>query len=182
MNDQTFAAGAPVGQPAGPMQPVPADKTLWQYFIGCFKPNYANFKGRARRSEYWGFSLFLYIINGVVYGILGSLMGASALGATMGAAALSDTMDPGAGAGAAAAAGGGMAVLWIILMVLYGLAIILPTLAVTVRRLHDIGKSGWFWLLNLIPFIGSIIILVFTIMDSQPGANKWGNSQKYPAA
>ncbi|TJY41720.1 DUF805 domain-containing protein [Cohnella pontilimi] len=57
---------------------------------------------------------------------------------------------------------------------LYALAILLPSLAVSVRRLHDTGRSGWWLLIGLIPLIGAIILLVFTCQDSQPGDNRYG--------
>ncbi|MCO6539089.1 MAG: DUF805 domain-containing protein [Gilliamella sp.] len=58
------------------------------------------------------------------------------------------------------------------------LALFLPSLAVTVRRLHDISKSGWWILLQFIPYIGGIIILVFCVMDSTPGSNQYGENPK----
>lgn len=62
--------------------------------------------------------------------------------------------------------------------VLYALVSIIPSLAVGVRRLHDVGKSGWFYLIGLIPLIGSIWLLVLFFTDSQPGTNKWGPNPK----
>lgn len=61
---------------------------------------------------------------------------------------------------------------------LYSLAILLPSLAVGIRRLHDIGKSGWWILIGLIPFIGSIILIVFACLDSQPNDNQYGPNPK----
>jgi uncharacterized membrane protein YhaH (DUF805 family) len=61
---------------------------------------------------------------------------------------------------------------------LYSLAVLLPSLAVGVRRLHDTGRSGWWLLLCLIPIIGSIIVLVFTCQDSEPTANRYGLNPK----
>jgi uncharacterized membrane protein YhaH (DUF805 family) len=61
---------------------------------------------------------------------------------------------------------------------LYSLAVLLPSLAVGVRRLHDTGRSGWWLLLCLIPIIGSIIVLVFTCQDSEPTANQYGPNPK----
>lgn len=58
------------------------------------------------------------------------------------------------------------------------LAILLPSLAVTVRRLHDTGRKGWWILINLIPYVGAIVMLVFTLFDSQPGDNKYGPNPK----
>ncbi len=62
--------------------------------------------------------------------------------------------------------------------VIYMLAILTPSLAVSVRRLHDTGKSGWFLLLNLVAGIGSIIFFIFMIMDSTPGENQYGPNPK----
>lgn len=61
---------------------------------------------------------------------------------------------------------------------LYGLAIFLPGLAIGVRRLHDIGKSGWWLLIALIPIVGFIVLLVFAVTDSQPGENQYGPNPK----
>ena len=66
-----------------------------------------------------------------------------------------------------------------IVNIFWGLATFLPGLALTVRRLHDTGKSGWFVLLNLIPLVGSIIVLVWLCQDSTRSANKYGPSPKY---
>lgn len=66
---------------------------------------------------------------------------------------------------------------------LYGLAVFLPWLALGVRRLHDTGKSGWLILVGFIPVIGWIVLLIFFVMDSQPGANEYGpNPKEAPAA
>ena len=61
---------------------------------------------------------------------------------------------------------------------LYGLLVLLPNLGVTFRRLHDTGRSGWWLLIVLIPFIGAIVLLVFMALDSQPGDNKFGPNPK----
>ncbi|UJF34929.1 DUF805 domain-containing protein [Paenibacillus hexagrammi] len=61
---------------------------------------------------------------------------------------------------------------------LYSLAVLLPSLAVSVRRLHDIGKTGWWILIGLIPVIGAIILIVFDCMDSEPGDNQYGPNPK----
>lgn len=62
-----------------------------------------------------------------------------------------------------------------------GLALILPFLAVSVRRLHDTDRSGWFLLLALIPIVGAIILLIFHVQDSKPGPNRFGPNPKDPA-
>jgi uncharacterized membrane protein YhaH (DUF805 family) len=69
-------------------------------------------------------------------------------------------------------------VLGIILYVGYMLAIIVPVLALTVRRLHDVGRSGWWYFIGLIPLVGSIILLVWSCTNSQSGDNKWGANPK----
>ncbi|HST49278.1 DUF805 domain-containing protein [Jatrophihabitans sp.] len=76
-----------------------------------------------------------------------------------------------------------------VLGLLVGLALLLPSLAVTVRRLHDTGRSGWWILIGLVPFLGAIVLLVFEVQDSQPGTNDYGPSPKavgadpaYPAS
>ena len=110
---------------------------------------YVDFKGRARRSEYWYFSLFSVLIS-IVLGIIDIFV----LGA-----------DPFAGES-------GM------LGNLYSLAVLLPSLGVLVRRLHDVGKSGWFFLIVFIPLIGFIWLLILLFRNSQQGENKWGPSPK----
>ncbi|MEI8000868.1 MAG: DUF805 domain-containing protein [Actinomycetes bacterium] len=60
------------------------------------------------------------------------------------------------------------------LFILYAIGIIIPNLAVAIRRLHDTGKSGWFILLGIIPCVGSIILLVFYATAGQPTDNQWG--------
>ena len=64
------------------------------------------------------------------------------------------------------------------LSTIYSLAVLVPSLAVTVRRLHDIGKSGWWWLIGFVPLVGFIVLIVFAVMDSQPGSNQYGPNPK----
>ena len=61
---------------------------------------------------------------------------------------------------------------------LYALAVFIPGLALLVRRLHDIGKSGWWALIGLVPLIGVVVIIIFACMDSQPGTNAYGPNPK----
>lgn len=109
--------------------------------------NYATFTGRARRSEYWYFALFYFIVS-LIAGILDI-----ALGFNTGSIG--------------------------ILQGLVSLALVLPSLAVFIRRMHDIGRSGWWFFLGFIPLIGTIVLLVFCCTDSKPEANKYGPSPKY---
>ncbi len=109
---------------------------------------YAVFSGRARRKEYWMFILFNIIITAVL-ALIDSLIG---------------TVIRQAGFG--------------LLQGLYSLAVLLPTLAVTVRRLHDTGRTGWWILIGLIPVIGGIVLLIFMLLDSEPGENQYGPNPK----
>lgn len=68
-----------------------------------------------------------------------------------------------------------------LLQIVVLVALLLPTLAVGVRRLHDVGKSGWWLLIGLIPLVGVIVLIVFFCQDSQPGTNQYGPSPKYAA-
>jgi uncharacterized membrane protein YhaH (DUF805 family) len=114
---------------------------------------YAVFEGRARRREYWFFQLFntsFFIALLVVDSMTGM-------------------MRPHVGM-----AHGGFG----LLSGLYGLATFLPGLGVMVRRLHDTGRSGWWVLIAIVPFIGGIILLIFLLLDSQPGANQYGPNPK----
>lgn len=117
--------------------------------------NYANFNGRARRSEYWYFALANLVLILPFY--LLAFVGA-----------LNDMQW--------------LAVLGGIVYVLAALALIVPSLAVAVRRLHDINKSGWFYLIGLIPFIGGIILLVWFFTEGTKGPNDYGDDPKNPAA
>lgn len=76
-------------------------------------------------------------------------------------------------------AGAVSAIFWV-LYVAYALAMIVPSIAVAIRRLHDTGKTGWLLLISFIPVVGPIILLVFYLLDSTPGTNQYGTSEKYP--
>ena len=121
--------------------------------IKLFFKNYTNFSGRSTRSEYWFVQLFMFIVS-FVFGLFISIEAASI-----------ETSRNSTGAGFALA---------MIIFVIFYLAIIIPSLAITVRRLHDTGKSGWMYFISFIPWVGGIILLVFTCMASQPCANQWG--------
>jgi uncharacterized membrane protein YhaH (DUF805 family) len=80
--------------------------------------------------------------------------------------------------GVALAILGGISDGFVVLSYLFSLATFLPSLAVGVRRLHDTGRSGWWWLIGLIPLVGAIVLLVFFVQDSQPGTNEYGPNPK----
>ena len=118
---------------------------------------YAEFSGRSRRKEYWMFILFEIILFAVVGLVAGMLFG------------FGDPGDPATGA-----LGGAV----LILFVLLGLALFIPALAVTVRRFHDQDKSGWFVLLTFIPYLGSLILIVFMCLEGTKGPNRFGPDPK----
>ena len=123
-----------------------------QWYLWVMRDNYANFNGRARRKEYWMFTLFFMLFLLVPSFVFGLLIG----------------MFP----NETVLISGG-----IILAALYFIHLV-PGLAVTVRRLHDTGKSGWLYLLALIPYIGSLIIFIFTVIKGDRGDNKYGPDPK----
>ena len=114
---------------------------------------YAEFSGRARRMEFWMFTLINILIS----------IGLSIIDAIIGT-------TYGAGSG--------------ILSTIYGLAVLIPSLAVGVRRLHDTGRTGWWLLIGLVPCIGFIVLIVFFATEGQRGDNQYGPDPKagYPAA
>lgn len=118
---------------------------------------YAVFSGRSRRKEYWMFALLMLIL-GVIAAAVDILLG---FGMTY--RAVSDT---GYGAGATTYNGP--------LEILLSLGTLIPSLAVTVRRLHDLDKSGWWLLILLVPFIGAFVLLVFMCIEGTRGANRFG--------
>ena len=102
---------------------------------------YAVFSGRARRSEYWSFQLFNFVIGFFLMII-------------------------------------SLAINSPVLIILFLLAVILPGIAVTIRRLHDTGKSGWWLFITFVPYIGGLILFIFMCTDSQKESNKYGECQK----
>ena len=117
-----------------------------EWFIKVLK-QFSDFKTRARRKEYWMFTLFSILISGIL---------------TLIDTNLGTEFNNGIGL-----FGG-----------IYSLLILVPSLAVGVRRLHDVGKSGWMLLVALIPLIGAIWLLILFCKDSQPQENKWGANPK----
>lgn len=130
----------------------PESTGLWSYFIRALTTNYANFSGRARRKEYWGYALFLMVMASIVVAI------AVSVDVNMGNLEVGDELP----------------VITISAIGLLFLATLIPSIAITVRRQHDIGISGWFYLLILVPSVGGLIIFVFTLIPSQRHDNKWG--------
>ncbi|MBX3479145.1 MAG: DUF805 domain-containing protein [Caulobacter sp.] len=111
---------------------------------------YVDFQGRARRSEYWLYILFLTAVE-IVLVVLAAMM---------------SNGDPESFGPVN------------ILLLIFGLGTFLPTLAVAVRRLHDTGRSGFWLFIGLIPLIGAIVLLIFYVLDGTPGPNRFGPDPK----
>ena len=109
---------------------------------------YTVFTGRARRREYWFFVLFNILISAAL-SIVDFFTGTYSADYHTG-----------------------------LLGGLYSLGVLLPAIAVTIRRLHDTGRSGWWILIVLVPIIGGIVLLIFMVLDSQTGDNEYGPSPK----
>lgn len=134
-------------------------------YLKVIRTHYADFRGRARRREYWMFTL----VNAVI-GLILTLPLLPALVQALVAAANEEPFTPSGGTSS-------LLILGLVLTAVYSLAVLVPSLAVAVRRLHDTGKSGWWYLLSLIPF-GNLVLLIFFMLDSEPGANRWGPNPK----
>ena len=113
------------------------------FFIDCITKKYFTFKGRARRKEFWFFLLF-YTLFAIACSLIDIF-------------ALNISSDKGCG----------------IIFSLYSLAMLIPSIAVTVRRFHDTNRTGWWYLIILVPIL-SIIGLVFTLLKGTSGDNRFG--------
>lgn len=139
--------------------------TFGQSIAHCFR-NYATWKGRAGRAEYWWWYLFAFLVQ-VPFLIWYIIAIASASVSIYGGAGVNDNVAMGLIAGVFVP---------VIIMVVVSLALLLPSLAVAIRRLHDQDKAGgWYWLC-LIPSAGGIILLVFMLLPGTPGANRFGEA------
>ena len=116
-----------------------------EWYIKVLK-QYADFSGRARRKEYWMFTLFNIIMMFVLMFVIMMVKGSPAMLA--------------------------------LATIAYSLYIIIPSIAVVVRRLHDIGKSGWWYFIVLVPLVGGILLIVWLCTDSQADENNWGANPK----
>lgn len=124
---------------------------------------YADFSGRSRRKEYWMFTLGVMLVFGFAAILLFTIFGAAGSFAN----------------------GGAMSSASMLLIAVFGLAylaILIPAIAVQVRRFHDQDKSGWFVLMNFIPYVGGIIVLVFMCLEGTRGPNRFGPDPKNPEA
>jgi len=121
---------------------------------------YADFSGRSRRKEYWMFALGIFLIAVIPVTLLYIVALAAAFGSAGGA-------------------GGGILVTLLSLVILLlSLALIVPAIAVQVRRFHDQDKSGWFVLINFVPYVGGLVVLVFMCLEGTRGPNRFGPDPK----
>ena len=127
-----------------PLAPA-SRRTPIGYYLQALE-HYADFEGRARRAEFWWFNLGLYGVNLVIV-LLGAALG---------------TFVP------------VLETVFTVILWVHGLGLLLPQLAVTARRLHDTGKSGWWMLLVLIPILGWIPLVILLVLPSNVGPNKYG--------
>lgn len=132
-------------------KPSKTSQAMIEIFKKCVTTDFANFNGRARRREYWLFCLAMVII-GVIFGILSEVSVASGSGVFYGIVNF--------------------------LIIVVNLALVIPSLAVQCRRLHDTGRSGLWILLMFVPIIGPIVLLVFSLLDGDHGDNKYGAAPK----
>ena len=122
-----------------------------EWYLKVMRENYVNFNGRARRKEYWMFTLFYSLLVTACAFALALLVATGPYLLTLLVAIISITVI---------------------------LAHVVPSIAITVRRLHDVGQTGWFLLLALIPYIGNLIIFVFSVIEGNKGTNKYGPDPK----
>lgn len=120
-------------------------------FVTAFR-RYAEFSGRSRRREFWGFML-IYILGCIALAIADVVLGL--FSANIGLGLLSG---------------------------LFALVLLVPSLAVTIRRMHDIDRSGWWYLVGFVPLVGGIVLLVFSLQGGTPGPNRFGEDPKGAAA
>jgi uncharacterized membrane protein YhaH (DUF805 family) len=127
--------------------------TLGEALVSVYS-NYATFSGRAPRSEYWWYYLVAVTVELVLW-VGAMVMSGDAYGT---------------------GADGDMLLSASVVLLLWLLFNILPTIAVTVRRLHDVGMSGWYYFLHLIPYVGSLILFVIMLLPSKQGSNMYGRT------
>ena len=124
------------------------EKEFREWYIEVLK-KYTVFTGRARRKEYWMFTLFNIIISIAISIVAQLFVRIPVIGLIFG-----------------------------LLPLIYAIAVLLPSIAVGIRRLHDTNRSGWFLLLVLIPLVGAIVLIIFLVQEGTPGDNQYGANPK----
>ncbi|MEN5168098.1 DUF805 domain-containing protein [Brevundimonas pondensis] len=142
------------GLPASAFAPGEAPLSMWAYFVRCIRQKYVDGEGRARRLEYWSFVLFAWLT--MTGAMLTIFMVTALLGGFDGDTPPVTTMFA--------------------LLLVFGwmLLLAIPGISVAVRRLHDVGLSGWLYLLTFIPYVGGLFMLVIGCIPSQPHPNAYG--------
>ena len=120
---------------------------FFKWFLICVMSKYSDFTGRARRKEFWMYTLLFFIFS-LTFVILGAITSSIAVSLGM---------------------------LLALLYVVIFLALICPTLALSVRRLHDVGKSGLFLIWLAVPVVGWLLLMYLCYGESLPGENKYGD-------
>ena len=138
----------------------PEKEIVMEWYLATFR-KYFDFNGRARRKEYWIFTLINFLISMVLYTVLMVTSFSGSVDGGLGTSSISLILSS--------------------VLVLYWLATFLPGLGVTVRRLHDTGRSGWWFFIGLIPLIGGIVLLVYLCQDGAPEENRYGANPKQAA-
>ena len=105
---------------------------------------YAEFTGRTRRKEYWSFVLLLFVVS-LVIGFIEGMLGLSGMVGTYGPLS------------------------WLFLLI-----VLIPSIAVGVRRFHDLGKSGWWILIGIVPILGALVLIFFFVQEGEKGPNEYG--------
>ena len=159
----------PVYPPTNPYAPAPADSRHLPRYGATFGEavqryftKYATFSGRASLSEYWWVALFNALV-GIVAAVTLIMSGALDIDPA------SAEMPPGTA-------------LAMLLVNLYGLGTLIPTWALTVRRLHDANFSGWLFLLVFVPVLGGLTVLILTLMTTNPAGARFDKGHAWPAS
>ncbi len=163
---QPYAGPTPPSNYAAPQVFSPRPQVGLVDAIKQFYRRYASFTGRSNRSEYWWVVLYIAIVNAIL--AIPYYIGVGSYAASVSTATTLEAQQ------AAAASFPAGAMIFGILLFIWSLANLVPSLALSVRRLHDTGRSGWFILFGLIPFAGPIILIVFYATESKPEGAIYG--------
>ena len=126
-----------------------------KYYLNIITKQFSDFKGRARRKEYWMYSLFQVLIGFSLY-LISFIF-------------FTNVLDYDNEKGLYSS---------LLLFALFLMLHFIPNIAIAVRRLHDTGKSGWWYLLSLIPYIGPFILFILLVLESSEEENQWGVNPK----
>jgi uncharacterized membrane protein YhaH (DUF805 family) len=139
--------------PPGQQPHIAVADSPFEIWKSVVMTKYSQFNGRARRAEYWWFALVNVLIAVGISGVALIL----------------------------AAVSSALSVIAILAYVVFAIGIIIPGIAITVRRLHDTNKSGVWYFIVLVPVVGGITLLVLLLLDGDQGTNDYGPSEKYIA-